>query len=305
MSTPEIQPDHINRINKAFLFIDKNLESELTLEKIADIAHYSPFHFHRIFRFITGEALNGYITRKRLEKAALVLVHQREVKVTELALQNGFSSNSAFTRAFRKYYGISPTDFRKRYPNRLSKIGKAESKNGQKQPEVEKYLCIIDNLKQWIEMNAKIEIREMQKLDLAYVTSIGEQNIQNAFGKLIKWATPKGLLNRPETKMATIYHDSFKITEPGKVRMSACLILNEPVEAGGEVGLTTIQNGKFVVGSFEIGLDEFEKSWTSLFIWMNENGYKKADRNPFEIYHNNFNDHPEKKAVVDFCIPVE
>ena len=39
--------------------------------------------------------------------------------------------------------------------------------------------------------------------------------------------------------------------------------------------------------------------------WMNENGYKRADRHIFELYHNNFNDHPEKKAIVDFYIPVE
>jgi AraC family transcriptional regulator len=38
---------------------------------------------------------------------------------------------------------------------------------------------------------------------------------------------------------------------------------------------------------------------------MNENGYEKADREPFEIYYNNFKEHPERKAIVDFCIPIE
>ena len=52
-------------------------------------------------------------------------------------------------------------------------------------------------------------------------------------------------------------------------------------------------------------MDEFEKSWTGLFIWMNENRYKKADKNPFEIYHNDYRDHPDKKSIVDFYIPVE
>ena len=106
-------------------------------------------------------------------------------------------------------------------------------------------------------------------------------------------------------KMITIYHDSFKITQSDKVRMSACILLNKPVETEGEIGLTSIKGGKFIVGSFEVGLNDFEKSWTGLFLWMNENGYKKADGNPFEIYHNNFNEHPEKKAIVDFYIPIE
>ena len=155
-----------------------------------------------------------------------------------------------------------------------------------------------------IKMNAKIEIKEMPKMDLAYVTCIGSQNVANAFQKLIKWANPKGRLNE-KAKMVRIFHDSFKITDADKVRMSVCVTLNEPIEIDGEIGLTTIEEGKFIVGSFEIGLNEFEKSWTGLFIWMNENGYKKSKRNPFEIYHNNYEEHPEKKAIVDFCIPIE
>lgn len=153
-------------------------------------------------------------------------------------------------------------------------------------------------------MNAKIEIKEMPKLELAFITQIGHEGIGNAYAKLIQWAIPKGLL-KEDSKMATIYHDSFKNTEPEKVRMSACLILNEKTEVSGEIGLTTIEKGRFIIGHFEIGIHEFEKSWTDLFIWMNENGYKKADRNPFEIYHNNFNEHPEKICIVDFYIPIE
>jgi len=152
-------------------------------------------------------------------------------------------------------------------------------------------------------MNAKIEVTEIHQMKLAYISSIGTQNLEDAYKRLLQWATPKGLMNK-HTKMVTLYHDSFKVTAPSKVRMSACIKLDTLIEAEQEVGITSIQAGKFIVGSFEIALDEFEKSWTSLFLWMNENGYKKADRETFEIYHNNFNDHPEKKALVDFCIPI-
>lgn len=300
-----LQTDYITRINKVFHFIDENLDADLSLETVADIACFSPFHFHRIFRAITGETLNEYVTRRRIEQAASSLIHKRDISITELSLQNGFSSNSSFTRAFKKFYGISPTEFQKQNPLKFSKIRQLESKNGQAYPDYEKYICIITQLQKWIEMNAKIEIKEMPKLELAYISCIGPQNIEKAYQKLIKWATPKGLLKNNESNMLTIYHDSYKITAPDKVRMSACVILNQPAEVNGEIGLTSIEAGKFIVGSFEIGLHEFEKSWTGLFIWMNDNGYKKADRNPFEIYHNNFKEHPEGKCIVDFYIPVE
>ena len=300
-----MKEDYIKRINNIFLFIDENLDQELNLETIANIGFYSPFHLHRIFKAITNETINEYITRKRIEKTASILLHKREITISELSLQYGFNSNSSFTRTFKKFYGINPTEFRKTNPNKFSKIGKVESKNGEEVGMLEEYICNINNHKNWIKMKAKIEIKEMPKLDLAFITQIGHNGMENTYDKLIKWAIPKGLLENENLKVVTIYHDSFKITEPDKVRMSACISLNEKIEVSGEIGLTTIEKGKFIVGHFEIGINEFEKSWSSLFIWMNENGYKKADRNPYEIYYNNFNEHPEKISIVDFCIPIE
>lgn len=299
----EISADYQYRINRVFQYIDENLDTDLSLHIISEIAHFSPFHFHRVFKFITAETLNEYVTRKKIEKSALDLLH-KNVSITEISHKYGFSENSSFTRTFKKFYGISPTEFRKQNANQFSKIRQLESKNGQGYDEREKYICIIDNLIKWITINAKIEIKEIPKLNLAYVTSIGPQNLATSYQKLIQWATPKKMITK-QTKMVTIYHDSFKVTEANKVRMSACIVLNEPIKADGEIGFTSIEEGKCIVGHFVIGLNKFEKSWTGLFVWMNENGYQKANKNPFEIYHNNFNDHPERKAIVDFCIPIE
>lgn len=303
LTDKEIQADYKNRINRVFEFIDKNLESDLSLNAVSEIAFFSSFHFHRVFKFVTEQTLHEYVKRRRIEKSASDLLH-KNITATEIAHKYGFSDNSSYSRAFKKYFGVSPTEFKNQNPNRFSKIRQLKSKNGQEYPDYEKYICVINNLKNWIKMNAKIEIKEMSKMDLAYVSSIGPHNLENAYGKLMQWATPKGLMN-DQTKMITVYHDSFKVTEADKVRMSASILLDKAAETNGEIGLTTIEAGKFIVGSFKIGLNEFEKSWTGLFVWMNENGYKKADREPFEIYYNNFNEHPERKAIVDFCIPIE
>jgi len=300
-----MKEDYIKRINNVLLFIDQNLDQELNLEAIAKIGNYSPFHLHRIFKAITNETINEYITRKRIEKAASILLHKREITISELSLQYGFNSNSSFTRTFKKFYGISPKEVRQTYPDKFSKIGKMDSKNRQENGIFDQYICNINNHKNWIKMKAKIEIKEMPKLDLAYISQIGHNGMQNAYSKLMKWATSRRLLENENLKIVTIYHDSFKITEPEKVRMSACISLKEKVEVDGEIGLTTIERGRCIVGHFEIQINEFEKSWSGLFIWMSENGYKKADRNPYEIYYNDFNEHPEKMSIVDFCIPIE
>ncbi|SHE47714.1 AraC family transcriptional regulator [Pedobacter caeni] len=300
----EVQIAYISSVNKALQFMDENLDTNLSLEMVSKVACFSPYHFHRIFKAITNETLNSYINRKRIEKVASVLIRKPEVSITQLSLMLGFTSNSSLTRAFKKNYGLSPSEFRKQKNSRFSKISKIESKNGQEQVVFEEYICSVDHLKNWIEMNAKIEIKEIANLELAYTTSIGAQNIANAYDTLVKWATPLGLLKDPDTKMVTIYHDSFKTTDPKKVRISACITLPTPIKASGSIGNTSIEKGKFIVGSFVIGLTEFEKSWNSLFVWMAENGYRKADRDPFELYHNDYRTHPEKKCIVDYFIPI-
>jgi len=300
-----MKEEYIKRINNIFQFIDANLDQELSLETIAKIGFYSPFHLHRIFKAITNETVNEYITRKRIEKTAAVLLHKNEISISELSLKYGFNSNSSFTRTFKKFYGMSPTEFRKSNPDKFSKSSKVESKNGQANGELEQYICNITHLKNWITMKAKIEIKELPEIEVAFITQIRHVEMENTFSKLIKWATPKGLMKNPDLKVITIYHDSYKITDHDKVRMSACISLNEKVAVSGEIGLKTIEKGKFIVGRFEIGMHDFEKSWTGLFIWMNENGYTKAERDPYEIYYNNFNEHPEKLSIVDLCIPIE
>ncbi len=300
-----MQEEYINRINKVLSFIDHNLDADLSLQTIANIAFYSPFHLHRLFKAITNETLNSYIIRKRIERTAMMLIHNKESSIAEIADKYGFKNDSTFSRTFKKIYGQSPTEFRKSNQGNFSKISKVNSNNGKKSFITEEYLCNIINLKHWINMNAKIEINEMPKMNLAYVTQIGVNGIEDAFQRIIKWATPKELLSKKNTHVCRVFHDSFKVTDADKVRMSIGIITDQEITVDGEVGLTTIEKGKNIVGRFVIEPIEFEKSWDSLFIWMNENGYKKSDRYPFEMYRNNMNEHPEKKCIVDLCIPIE
>lgn len=293
-----MQEEYIKRINKVLTFIDENLDSELSLQSISNVACYSPFHLHRLFKAITNETLNSYIIRKRIESAAIILVHKKEVSVTEISLKYGFTSNSTFSRAFKKVYGQSPTEFRKSNFNNFSKIGKVN-------PLTEEYICNINNLKNWIKLNAQIELIELPKKHLAYITQIGEKGIDNSFQRILNWAKPTGILADSDTKFCRVFHDSFKVTDVQKVRMSIGILTNQAASVkDSDLGLKTIEKGKLIVGHFTIEPKEFEKAWNGLYIWMNENGYNKADRFPFEIYHNNFNEHPEKKCIVDLCIPI-
>lgn len=296
--------EHIKRIRKVLKFIEENLDNELSLENLAEIGNYSPFHFHRIFRGIIGETLQEYINRNRMEKSAMLLSHHKNKSLEEVFSEVGFKSNSAFSKTFKKYFGVSPSVFRKNTPEKFSKILQMNSNIGQKEVVFQQYLYNINQIKNFMETNAKIEVKELPEMHLASVLSIGVQNIDNAYNKLISWGISKNLFPRENVKMISVYHDSFKVTAPNKVRIHACMLLDEPIKTDGEVFPETLPKGRHIVGSYFIGIHEFEKAWQSLFLWMNENGYQYKRTFPFEIYHNNFKEHPEKKCRVDFCIPI-
>lgn len=105
--------EHLARIRKVLDYIDQHLDDELPLEKLAEMGYYSPFHFHRIFRAVTRETLLAYITRKRMEKAAMMLSLKKEKSLEDIFLEIGFNSHSTFGKTFKKHFGISPAAFRK------------------------------------------------------------------------------------------------------------------------------------------------------------------------------------------------
>ncbi|WP_299123932.1 AraC family transcriptional regulator [uncultured Tenacibaculum sp.] len=296
----------ITRIGKAIDYVESNLDKKLVLERVAKEAHFSSFHFHRLFKIVTNETLNDFIVRKRIEKAAFFLLKQKEKSITEVSERVGFTSLSSFSRAFKNFYGMSPAEFKKESANKYSKICKTESKNGQIETRFEQYICNINENLNWLKMNAKTEVKVVPEMQLAYLSHKGGMDlIGSVYNRLIQWAAPKGLMGQPNLRMVTIYHDSPKITSPDQVRQSACMVLDRKVTSGGEVNLKTLPATKCVVSRVEVVGEQFQKAWESSFVWMSEHGYRKGDQDPFEIYYNNAEEHPQKKWIVDLCIPVE
>ena len=304
MNSDKIAKENIARLNTAITFIEENLSEKLSLEIVAEKAHFSPFHFHRLFKIIVDETVNNFINRKRIEKAAAYLLHQKEKNSTEIAEKVGFSNLSSFSKSFKKFYGISPNKFKEESPDKYSKISKIESKIGKVTITFEQYICNINNALNWLKMKTNPEIKKVPRLDLATISHKGKMEaIGSVYNKLVKWATPKGLINE-QTRMVTIYHDSPKITDPNNLRMSACIVLNDPIELDGEVNLRILSPTKCIVSRLEITPFEFQQAWESSFAFMIENGYKKSEIDPFEIYYNNAAEHPENKFIVDLCIPI-
>lgn len=294
-------------INRVMDYVEQNITEPHSLDSLAKIARFSPFHFHRIFTWHTQETLNQFIRRVRIEKAASMLLTHTNITLSEVSDKVGFSSQSVFARTFKEVYGMSASAFKNGGFNQVSKICKIDSKNSQNKGSNSEYFSsIIINKQNLKTMGAKIEVKEMPAMQMVYVRHTGHYNlIGQSYEKLFKWAGPRGLLNFPETKTATIYHDDPTVTDIENVRQSACITVSEKVKTDGEIGEFTTTKGKYAVGRFEIGVMEFEVAWNTMCDWMADSGYQPGEGNSMELYHNNHEEHPEKKFILDICIPVK
>ncbi len=95
-------------ISNAIEYIEKNLDQELSYDEAARIACCSTYYFQRMFSYVAGVSLSEYIRRRRMTQAAFELQSTGR-KVLDIALQYGYTSPTAFNRAFKSVHGISPT----------------------------------------------------------------------------------------------------------------------------------------------------------------------------------------------------
>jgi AraC family transcriptional regulator len=311
-----VKEDYVARINRVIDHIEANLERNLTLDELARVASFSPYHFHRIFGAMVGETLNRFIWRLRLERAASKLVQNPNRPVTEIALDCGFSSSATFARAFQKHFGASASEWRK-MGKPVRNEGQPVHNPGQAFDLSGPYLDPTTRNMNWrIEMKGKtnlsvnVEVRELPERHVAYVRHVGPYKgdtglFGRLFEKLITWAGPRDLLG-PDSQMMTLYHDDPEITEEEKLRISVCLTVPEDTEVDGEVGKTKVAGGKYAVGKFELDPDQYPEAWASIYGgWLPQSGFQPDDRPAFELYLNDPKEHPEHKCIVEIAVPVK
>jgi len=315
----QLRKEYLARINKVIDYIEDHIGEPLNLTKLADVASFSRFHFHRLFSTITGETLNEFVKRVKLEKAANTIIENPGITIIEVSLMHGFSSHSSFTRSFTKYFGISPSGLRNlkfQYGNNpdnlisnidkhISNTGKGHSNIGQALRKTTSYLSAIHSQKtKNIIMDVKI--KDLPEMHVAYCRHIGPyREVGEAFDRLMNWAGPRGLLNFPETQMLAAYHDDPECTDPQELRSSACITVAPNTEVKGDVGEMDLKSGTYALARFELKDNEYPEAWKSVMNWFPESGYQPGDGHYFEWYHNNPEEHPEKKCIVDICIPVK
>ena len=93
-------------------WIEQQLDRPLTVEQVAARAGFSPYHFSRLFTARMGRSVMAHVRGRRLVRGARRLCNEPDLKLVDLAFDCGFESQEAFTRAFKRVFGVSPGRFR-------------------------------------------------------------------------------------------------------------------------------------------------------------------------------------------------
>jgi len=309
--------EYVARINRVLDHVDAHLDGDLSLARLAQIACFSPYHFHRIFRSMMGEPLSQYVQRLRLERAATHLRTYPERSVTEVALDAGFASTATFGRAFKQCFGVTASEYRESGCVVASgeterKIGMTVGKLGSASRFEATYL---EGRRRWkmttedsdFEMNVSVETLPAQRI--AYVRHVGPyagdgELFGRLFGRISAWAGPRGLLG-PGRHFVAIYHDNPEVTAPEKLRLSVGVEVGGDVEVGGEIGALTLPGGTHAIAHCVLSSPaQYPDAWTAAMDWFPDSGYQPADALPFERYGM---DTPTEDGthVVDLVIPAQ
>jgi len=210
------------RINTVIDYLNDNLDRTVSLEELASVAFFSPFHFHRIFVAMMGETLNSFTGRMRNEKAARQLRFSGK-PIAQIAIECGFSSAATLSRSFGQYFGVSPGRYRKGGEIKNSKIRK------DLQP-INQYHCSM--IEQELKDRFPVELRQLPARRIAYIRvadAFCEGVVIAAFERLVDWSKEAGLYG-PQTIFG-MSKDDPEVTPKEKYTYEACITLPDGFRA--------------------------------------------------------------------------
>lgn len=275
------EQEKIKRINRVIAYIDNNLNKDLDVEQLADIANLSKFHFNRVFKSITAESVYQYLQRVRIERSFYYLWNSND-DIKEISIKCGILQPSSFTRSFRKRFGISPAQQRK-----LNTKWKNE----------------------YIGEDLDVSIKDIPSMTLAYIKKIGSYNLDDLSTEqsLYKWAQARDLWKK-DTQIIRINYDSMFVTEEKYYRVDICIEVPSGTEESGDISILVLPKSRVVTSTIivppkpEIIRDKI----SDLDDWILKSGYRNCDYSPNLIFHDKRETYDiNQKIKIDICFPIK
>ena len=283
MNRPTTADSYGRRLQRVTEHIWTHLDSPLDLARLAEIACFSPFHFHRIYHAALGETVAETLARLRLQRAAGQLARS-SLLVAEIGRAAGYGSAAAFSRAFRASYGRSPSAFRAdRAP--CAELARAPLSSGG--------------------LPMKVEIQDRPPLRLAAVTHRGPPaGVGRAFDRLMAWAGPQGLATPAHWGVAVWLTDMMNTPADEQVGIAGLTV--GPAVMGDEVvAIHEIPGGRHAVVLFKGPFTRLDWAYDVLFAWLPTSGEEPAHAPMYEVNLNDPRTTAPDDLLTQVCLPLK
>ena len=272
------------RILRVLDHIHANPAGDLSLDALADVAAMSRFHWHRVFRAMTGETCAEAVRRIRLHRATFWLIRD-DLPVAEVAARAGYPNVQSFTRIFRERHGLTPAAFRRQ--------GILTSP-------------LNPNLKGDRTMFAVTVTESAPPRRLFGVLHVGPyMEISRSFEKLSAVINARQLWPHA-SGMVGVYYDDPSATPAAALKSLAGLVVDDTVALPKGLEEARLPGGKMAVLRFKGHYSGLPAAYDYLYgVWLPASGQQAADAPPFEDYINNPMDTKPEDLLTDICVPLQ
>lgn len=270
-----------DRLLRVLTYIHDNPEGDLSLDRLADVAAMSRFHWHRVFHAMTGETCAQVVRRMRLHRAAGRLVRE-QTAVDEIGRDCGYPNPRSFAHAFRASYGTSPTAFRKAgrldAPALLQRTGEIKMHPVEIRDHTARRLIGLPHRGAYMNIGEKFE---------AAAAMIAARNLWGQCGPMIG-----------------VYLDDPDAVDEKDLRSFAGVEwCGDEIPDGFES--TEITGGRTAVLTYKGPYATLKTGYDALYGgWLPTSGETPADAPCYEVYLNDPRETAAEDLLTDLCMPL-
>ncbi len=261
----------VERLNQSMNYIEENLVGEIDYKQLAQIACCSAYHYQRMFTYMAGIALNEYIRRRKMSLAAVDL-QSGNARIIDIAEKYGYSSPTAFNRAFRSFHGIAPSSV------------KDEGVSVKSFPPIVFRMIV----KGATEMNYRIETKEAFRI--IGISAPLDREIENSFTVVPKmWqdAAENGTIQKLAGMMNTQPMGILGVSDYNGEEQWRYYIAVSSTKIGGEFEEYTVPASTWAIFP-GTGASESVQTLEQRIVteWLPTSGYEYANAPDIEVYLN-------------------
>lgn len=274
--------DYQERLGRVIAYVHEHLADELDLHRLAEVAHLSAFHWHRIYHALYGETIAATVRRLRLQRASGELAHGT-LPVAAVAARCGYPNVQSFARAFRTAYGSSPSDYRAHGVHTAFRADVALA-------EAAGYA---------------VQVRTVPSVQLAGLDHRGPyMQVGKAFETAYVRLAAQGLA-RPDTRWMAVYFDDPDAVPERQLSARAGLSLPDGTQPSAPLIAFELGGTPCAVLRHRGPYATMRAAYRWLYgRWLVQTGHSAADLPVFEEYLNNPRDTAPADLLTDIFLPL-